>query len=516
MSYEITLGAANYVSEERQRAFEGSLARGRGRQNGMALAPTDQSDADVTEPALAQRSPGADDVASVPGVSTAPAAPNGNLDSSGVLESLERGLSQSYDHQSETLRVHQHYLSNEAAYTGIFAQLMQEQGALFVGTQSASDQSELLLNVMQALSQSLAQFHDHQSQTLTVHSQFLEQQAVYAQSFVDLLQRHYGAVLQGHGHNGGNGNGDGNGRGHSAGNGGGNGHPGVVARGNGHEPGQSAGIRMPSGIGMPSGAEPVAPVGEVATPSHAAPAATWLPAAVTPARNGVVGARVASDPAEAATKHGPRVPDAVDAPSADVLVASLLSIVSEKTGYPAEMLALDMDMEADLGIDSIKRVEILGALEEAHPDLPALAPETLAEIRTLEQIVSAVAVRRAAPSEKLGSLERSSSEPVDLVVPAVASTNTWDVSSVTQDVLAIVSEKTGYPAEMLDLSMDMEADLGIDSIKRVEIMGALQEMHPDLGDIEAEALAELRTLASILDHVTRASSVAEAASPKKA
>src|SRR5262249_35750751 len=42
------------------------------------------------------------------------------------------------------------------------------------------------------------------------------------------------------------------------------------------------------------------------------------------------------------------------------LTAKLISIVSDRTGYPAEMLGLNQDLEADLGIDSIKRVEILG------------------------------------------------------------------------------------------------------------------------------------------------------------
>ena len=46
---------------------------------------------------------------------------------------------------------------------------------------------------------------------------------------------------------------------------------------------------------------------------------------------------------------------------------------------------------------------------------------------------------------------------------------------LAEALLAVVSEKTGYPAEMLELSMDMEADLGIDSIKRVEILGAMRD-----------------------------------------
>src|SRR5262249_58705047 len=47
----------------------------------------------------------------------------------------------------------------------------------------------------------------------------------------------------------------------------------------------------------------------------------------------------------------------------------LLRIVQERTGYPTEMLRLDLDLEADLGIDSIKRVEILGSLRDAVPAL---------------------------------------------------------------------------------------------------------------------------------------------------
>jgi polyketide-type polyunsaturated fatty acid synthase PfaA len=47
-----------------------------------------------------------------------------------------------------------------------------------------------------------------------------------------------------------------------------------------------------------------------------------------------------------------------------------------------------MDMEADLGIDSIKRVEILGAVQDQITDLPELNPEELAELRTLGEIVA--------------------------------------------------------------------------------------------------------------------------------
>ena len=68
-------------------------------------------------------------------------------------------------------------------------------------------------------------------------------------------------------------------------------------------------------------------------------------------------------------------------------------------------------------------------------------------------------------------------------------------------VLAIVSEKTGYPADMLGLGMEMEAELGIDSIKQVEILAALQARFPGAPPIPASELAGLRTLQDVVDSI---------------
>ncbi|MDO9545846.1 MAG: beta-ketoacyl synthase N-terminal-like domain-containing protein [Pelolinea sp.] len=180
------------------------------------------------------------------------------------------------------------------------------------------------------------------------------------------------------------------------------------------------------------------------------------------------------------------------APSYDVdqLTQSFLQIVSDKTGYPTEMLELGMDMEADLGIDSIKRVEILGAIQEQYPQLPTIAAEDLAVLRTLAQIIAAF---NAVPTSiKTGT---TVAIPADSVEAKAASYVGEDIQSAFME---IVSEKTGYPTDMLELGMDMEADLGIDSIKRVEILGAIQEQYPHLPTIAAEDLAVLRTLEQII------------------
>jgi len=65
----------------------------------------------------------------------------------------------------------------------------------------------------------------------------------------------------------------------------------------------------------------------------------------------------------------------------------LLRIVSERTGYPVERIGLDLDLEADLGIDSIKRVEILGSLQQQTELVAGDDMESLAAQRTLGDVV---------------------------------------------------------------------------------------------------------------------------------
>ena len=190
------------------------------------------------------------------------------------------------------------------------------------------------------------------------------------------------------------------------------------------------------------------------------------------------------------------------------VMAILMEVVSEKTGYPAEMLELSMDMEADLGIDSIKRVEIFGAITEQHPEITGINPQELAELRTLAEIVTYISSKNitSAPFQKVSVAPTAVPAAKEIVTPApiinTAAVSTANDLDVTAILMEVVSEKTGYPAEMLELGMDMEADLGIDSIKRVEIFGAITEQHPQITGINPQELAELRTLAEIVTYIS--------------
>ncbi|MCD6585642.1 MAG: acyltransferase domain-containing protein, partial [Desulfobacteraceae bacterium] len=66
----------------------------------------------------------------------------------------------------------------------------------------------------------------------------------------------------------------------------------------------------------------------------------------------------------------------------------LLDVVADKTGYPKEILNVDMDLELDLGIDSIKRVEIFSAINEENPWLPEVDPAIMADIKTLGDVIA--------------------------------------------------------------------------------------------------------------------------------
>ena len=68
-------------------------------------------------------------------------------------------------------------------------------------------------------------------------------------------------------------------------------------------------------------------------------------------------------------------------------------------------------------------------------------------------------------------------------------------------LLEVVAEKTGYPREILSMEMSLEADLGIDSIKRVEILSALQERMPGLPEVDASEIPSLQTLGQVLQFI---------------
>lgn len=117
------------------------------------------------------------------------------------------------------------------------------------------------------------------------------------------------------------------------------------------------------------------------TPGAAMPAATPAQSLAAPPAAVVVPAAVAAPaPAPAPTPVPMPVPKPVaeapakaGAPTDRPAIATMLrDTVADRTGYPDDMIAFDVDIEAEFGIDSIKRLEIL---ERFIAGLPATAVE---------------------------------------------------------------------------------------------------------------------------------------------
>ena len=210
---------------------------------------------------------------------------------------------------------------------------------------------------------------------------------------------------------------------------------------------------------------------------YAPPAAAPAPAAVPPAS------------ATAQAQAAAAVPAAAPAVTpGDAVQQQVLRIIAEKTGYPTDMLDLDLDLEADLGIDTVKQAEMFAAIREAY-DIPREDDLKLRDFPTLGHVVGFVYDRK--PDLAAARAAAPAAVPAATALPAPAPGD-----GVREKVLGIIAEKTGYPIDMLDLDLDLEADLGIDTVKQAEMFAAIREAY----DIPREDNLKLRDFPT-LGHV---------------
>ena len=406
-----------------------------------------------------------------------------------ILGSLEYSLSQFQQHQQQTLEIHQQYLQYQSQYTQTFFELMQQQHQLWTNVQTSSQEIEVKTTVLASAERSMLQFQEHQGNTLRVHEQYLNHQAKYAQNFFLLTQQSYAQFLSGDYKI-------------AAGNSAialnsakedipttletdnGNGHYAVATsektvNGNGHyDLSDLVETNIVNGNGHHAKLDSTETNIVNGNGHHAKLDSTETNTVNGNGHHSLTELEIIESKSVEDKTSLDAVPASIQTLEVDVATLSkaLLDVVSDKTGYPPEMLELDMDMEADLGIDSIKRVEILGALQEEMPELPQPNLEDLGDLRTLNQII-----------DYLRSFDGTT-----------GSTATQP-ESIEDTFLNIISQQTGYSVQNLDLEMSMKDDLGIGVVKRSEIFKSLKEQIPDL--VQTPEIAELDTLAQVIDYL---------------
>ncbi len=214
--------------------------------------------------------------------------------------------------------------------------------------------------------------------------------------------------------------------------------------------------------------------------------------------------------------------------------AELVALIAVKTGYGADELDLDFELEKDLGIDTVKQAEIVTDLRGRYgiarddafrlsdfPTIRALARALTERIGTAAPAVEPAPTVTPAPvadpaqrqptQDETGRWDFSADEaepapppwelsatddPTDtpdpnLVARRVTSDATGEVlrpltavtaseaerMAVLSDLLALVAERTGYEPSDLDPTFELEADLGVDTVKQAEIVTALRERY---------------------------------------
>lgn len=190
----------------------------------------------------------------------------------------------------------------------------------------------------------------------------------------------------------------------------------------------------------------------------------------------------------------------------------LLSVVAERTGYPVSMLNVDMALDADLGVDSIKRVEILSVVRQrVGGDLPTGDAAALGRLSTLREIVDALreaAVPTTAPSADQPETPVVSREPeqVELRRLALRTVNApapgLAMAGLGDGPVSVV----GGPSETAALVAGKLTDRGVraeaatrvpDGAGAVVYLGGLADIGSpeEAGEILREAFRTARTVA---------------------
>jgi acyl transferase domain-containing protein len=195
----------------------------------------------------------------------------------------------------------------------------------------------------------------------------------------------------------------------------------------------------------------------------------------------------------------------------------LVNFVVEQTGYPPEVVGLDADLEADLGIDSIKKAQLLGELGEYFDAAADQKSVDFGQLRTLRQVAEALTTRPGKQEwlppavevmpEKALPVQAPVIGPV-VVEPVPAQPVSGDHGLANDELVRylvnFVVEQTGYPPEVITPEADFEADLGIDSIKKSQMLGELRDHFAiELAETGSSTIGEIRTLQDLLDRLNR-------------
>jgi len=191
-------------------------------------------------------------------------------------------------------------------------------------------------------------------------------------------------------------------------------------------------------------------------------------------------------PAPAAEPVAPPQPKPVAAPAGDT-TEIVIQVVVTHTGYPADFVELDQDLEGELGIDTVKQAEIMADIREKF-GLPVDEDFVLSDYPTLNHMIGYIHKMQGGEAATLTTVETPSEsivpQPVEVVqepIPEVKPTEVAkpapsNAGEIQPKLIGVVVKHTGYPEDFIEMDQDLEGELGIDTVKQAEIMGDVREI----------------------------------------
>ncbi|MFO7987952.1 MAG: beta-ketoacyl synthase N-terminal-like domain-containing protein [Desulfotignum sp.] len=262
--------------------------------------------------------------------------------------------------------------------------------------------------------------------------------------------------------------------------------------------------------------------GDPAAPSAVPDSRPQAPAVRPAARHEQTSAVPVTSPPDAAASPASLPASASDTPASGPdkgrAAEKIKEIIAAQTGYTPDMLEDDLDLEADLGIDTVKQVEIFGKIAT---DFGFAVPDDLRlrDLNTIAKLAEYVAARTGAGTSTPVASDASTAATVAPVPPAPAHTmdsgervvtGTAAADQAAVKVKEVIAAQTGYTPDMLEDDLDLEADLGIDTVKQVEIFGKVAA-HFGFAVPDDLRLRDLNTIAKLADYVgTRTAGTAAA------
>src|SRR5208282_3542047 len=113
-------------------------------------------------------------------------------------------------------------------------------------------------------------------------------------------------------------------------------------------------------------------------------------------------------------------------------------------GYPKDMLDLDLDLEADLGVDTVKQAEMFTAIREIY-SIPRDENRKLRDYPTLAHVIRFVYDKRP-DLATVTAAPASSTTPSPVAVPSTTNAGAKNIDNdpIQEKVLEIVAQKSGY------------------------------------------------------------------------